>query len=100
MDIDVYKIINVYKPLLMQMQFLDLPMFPHPCLYAGNFNCHHIDWGYDNNSLDSECLAGWASINSLALLYNSKDAANFYSGHWNTGTSPDLAFASIGPNSC
>ena len=75
-------------------------MFPHPCLYAGNFNCHHVDWGYDNNSLDSECLAGWASINSLALLYNSKDAANFYSGHWNTGTSPDLAFASIGPNSC
>ena len=34
----------------------------------------------------------------LALLYNAKDAASFYSGRWNTGTNPDLAFASVGPN--
>ena len=44
-------------------------------------------------------MAGWASINCLALLYNAKDAASFYSGCWNTGTNPDLAFASIGSNS-
>ena len=75
------------------------PVFPHPCLYAGDLNCRQADWGYDNNSPDSECLAGWASINYLALLYNAKDAANFYSGRWNTGTNPDLAFASVGPNS-
>ena len=75
-------------------------MFPHPCLYTGDFNCHHTDWGYDNNSPDGECLGGWASINCLALLYNAKDAASFYSGCWNTGTNPDLAFASVGPNSC
>ena len=81
------------------MRTLDLPVFPHPCLYAGDFNCRHADWGYDDNSPDGECLAGWASINCLALLYNAKDAANFYSGHWNTGTNPDLAFASVGPNS-
>ena len=48
---------------------------------------------------NGECLAGWASINRLALLYNAKDAASFYSGRWNTGTNPDLAFASVGPNS-
>ena len=47
---------------------------------------------------DGECLAGWESINCLALLYNAKDAASFYSGRWNTGTNPDLAFASVGPN--
>ena len=69
-------------------------------LYAGDFNCRHADWGYDDNSLDNDCLAGWASINCLALLYNAKDAASFYSSHWNTGTNPDLAFASVGPNSC
>ena len=74
-------------------------MYPHPCLYAGDFNCRHADWGYDDNSPDGECLAGWASINCLALLYNTKDAASFYSGRWNTGTNPDLAFASVGPNS-
>ena len=45
-------------------------------------------------------MLGWlASINCLALLYNAKDAASFYSGRWNTGTNPDLAFASVGPNS-
>ena len=32
------------------------------------------------------------------LLYNAKDAASFYSGRWNTGTNPDLAFASVDPN--
>ena len=98
-DIDGYKIVNVYKPPPMQLQSLDLPVFPHPCLYAGDFNCHHSDWGYNNHSLDSKCLAGWASINCLALLYNAKDAASFYSSRWNIGTNLDLAFASLGPNS-
>ena len=83
----------------MQLQSLDLPVFPHPCLYTGDFNCFHTDWGYDDNSRDSDWLGGWASINCLALLYNAKDAASVYSGCWNTGTNLDLAFASIGPNS-
>ena len=97
-DVDGYKIVNVYKPLT-QLRTLDLPVFPHPCLYAGDFNCHHADWGYNDNSPDGECLADWASINCLALLYNAKNADSFYSGRWNTGTNPDLAFASVGPNS-
>ena len=33
-------------------------------------------------------------------VYNAKDAASFYSSRWNTGTNPDLAFASVCPNSC
>ena len=98
-DVDGYKIVNVYKPPPTRLRILDLPVFPHPCLYAGGFNCCHADWGYDDNSPDGECLAGWASINFLALLYNAKDAASFYSGRWNTGTNPDLAFASVDPNS-
>ena len=73
--------------------------FLTPVFHAGNFNCRHADWGYNDNSLDGECLAGWASINCLALLYNAKNAASFYSGYWNTGTNSDLAFGSIGPNS-
>ena len=98
-DVDGYKIVNVYKPPPTQLRTLDLPVFPHPCLYAGNFNCHHAEWGYDDNSPDGECLAGWESINCLALLYNPKDAASVYSSRWNTGTNPDLAFASVGANS-
>ena len=95
----IYRIININKPPPTRLQSLDLPVFPHPCLYAGNFNCRHADWGYNDNSPDDECLAGWASINCLALLYNAKDAASFYSGRWNTGTNPNLAFASVSPNS-
>ena len=95
-DVDGNKIVNVYK----RLQSLDLPGFPQPCLNGCDFNCCHANWGYDDNSLDGECLAGWASMNNLTLLYNAKDAASFYSGCWNTGTNPDLAFASIGPNSC
>ena len=76
-DVDGYKIVNVYKPSPTRLRTLDLPVFPHPCLYAGDFNCRHADWGYDDNSPDGECLAGWASINCLALLYNAKDGPVF-----------------------
>ena len=97
-DVDGYKIVNVYKPPITRLRTLDVPVFPHPCVYAGDFNCRHADWGYDDNS-QGDCLAGWASINCLALLYNAKNAASFYSGRWNTGTNPDLAFVSVGSNS-
>ena len=91
---------RLQKPPPMQMQSPNLPVFPHPCLYAGNFNCHHVDWDYDDNSSDGECLAGWTSINSLALHYDSWDATDFYIVHWNTGINPNLAFSSTGPYSC
>ena len=77
-DVDGYKKVNVYKPT--RLRSLDLPVFPHPFLYAGDFNCRHADWDNNNNSPDGKCLAGWESINCLALLYNAKDATSFYSG--------------------
>ena len=40
-DVDGYKIVNVYKPPPTRLQTLDLPVYPHPCLYAGDFNCRH-----------------------------------------------------------
>ena len=49
--------------------------------------------------MDEECLAGWASINSLALFYKPKDSAGFHSGHCNRGTNPGLAFASADSDS-
>ena len=49
--VDGYKIVNVYKPPPMRLRTLDLLVFPHPCLYAGDFNCLHADWGYDDNIL-------------------------------------------------
>ena len=79
-DVDGYKIVNVYKLLPTPLRTLDLPVFPHPCLYVGDFNCRHADWDYDDNTSDGECLTGWASINCLALLYNAKNASSFYYG--------------------
>ena len=64
-DVDGYKIVNVYKPPPTRLQSLDLPMFPHPCLYAGNFNCRHADWGYDDNSPDDE---SWQAGQVLIFL--------------------------------
>ena len=43
-NVDGYKIVNVYKPPPARLRTLDLPVFPHPCLYAGDFNCRHADW--------------------------------------------------------
>ena len=61
-DVDVYKIVNVYKPPPTRFRTLDLLVFPHPCLYAGDFNCRHADWGYDDNSPDGAWLAGQVLI--------------------------------------
>ena len=67
-DVDNYKIVNVYKPPPTRMQASDLPAFPHPCLYAGDFNCHHVDWGYNNNNPDGECLAGQVPTTSPCYI--------------------------------
>ena len=98
-DVDRYKIVNIYKPPPTRLQVSDLPVFTHPCLYAGDFNCPHVDWGYNTNSADGDCLLAWASSNNLALLHDSKDEPSFHSGRWNTGTNPDLAFTTVGRDS-
>ena len=100
MDVDGYKIVNVYKPLPTRLQASDLPVFPRPCLYAGDFSCPHAAWDYVAKSVDGECLAGWARVNNLSHLFNSKDSASFYSGRRNSGTNRDLAFASADSDSC
>ena len=65
MDVHGYKIVNVYKPPPTRLRCLDLPVFPQPCLFLGDFNCRQANWDYNDNSPDGECLAGWASINCL-----------------------------------
>lgn len=86
-------IVNVYKPPPSHLSTTSLPVFPPPCIYAGDFNCQHTTWGYRSNSTDGELLANWASNSGLTLLYHPKDEDSFHSARWNTGTNPDLAFA-------
>ena len=95
--VDGVKIVIVYKPPTSLMTSSAIPVFPHPCLYAVDFNCQHVDWS--TTSPDEESLVDWATKSSLALLHNPKGAPSFFSGRCNTGTNPHLAFASNG-NMC
>ena len=97
-DVHGYRIVNVYKPPPTRLQASDLPVLPHPVPYAGDFNCPHVNWGYRTSSAGGKCLVAWASLNELARLHEPKDVATFHSGRWNTGTNPDLAFVSVGPD--
>ena len=98
-DVDGYKIVNVYKPPPTQLRSLDLSVFLHSCLYDVNFNCRHVNCGYDDKSPEGGCFAGWVSINSFAFLDRAKNAAGFYSGRSNTSINPDLTFACVSPDS-
>ena len=98
-DVDGYRIVNVHKTPPTRLQASDLPVFPHAVLYAGNFNCPHVNCGYRTSSADGECLVAWASRNGLVPLRDPKDVATFHSGRWNTGTNPNLTFVSVGPDS-
>lgn len=90
-------LVNVYKPPPCRLSTTSLPAFHSPCVYAGDFNCRHMEWGYSSNNPDGENLAEWAYLNNLTLLYNPRDPDSFLSGRWHTGTNPDLAFAGITP---
>jgi len=68
-------------------------MIPHHSLYVGDFNCQHVNWGYNKTSPDCESLKSWALDNNFGLLHHPKEAASFSSHQWNVGTNPDLAFA-------
>ena len=42
-DVDGYRIVNVYKPPPTRLQAFDLSVFPHTVLCAGDFNCPHVN---------------------------------------------------------
>ena len=44
--------VYLYNPPPICLQVSDLPVFLHPFLYAGGFNCQHVDCGFDANSAD------------------------------------------------
>ena len=88
-DICGFKIINkILKP--SQMTSTSIPMFSHLCLYAGDFNCQHTNWGYTNTNEDGSCLPTWATGGNLFFLYDPKGPASFLSGRWGSETNPDL----------
>ena len=85
-------IVNIYKPPPTRLTPTSLPSFGNQCIYAGDFNCQHSEWGYHMCSADGDALTAWASANDLTLLYDPKEPASFHSQRWNSDTNPDLAF--------
>jgi len=75
-----------------------IPTFPHPSLYAGNFNCQRVNGGCNTTSPENKSLVSWAEVNNLQLLHDPKGVAIFFPHRWNVGTNSDLPFASVGHN--
>jgi len=98
-DVAGYKIINVYKSQRSQLTPTAIPTLPHPSLYVGDFNCQHVNWGYNTTSPDGESLDTWTTSNNFGLLYNPKETASFFSRRWNVVANLGLAFASLGQDS-
>ena len=92
MDVDGYKIVNVYKPPPTRLQACDLPVFPTPASMRATSTARML-----TGAMEQQCRQ--RASGNLALLFNSKDPASFHSGRWNTGTNPDLAFAGVDPDS-
>ena len=91
-DVDGYKIVNIYKPPPTRLQVSELSALQHPCLYTCDFNCQHMNGDSDNNSMDCECLANWANANNFIMCYNLKDAASLDFGWWLTSANQTLLF--------
>ena len=62
-------VINVYKPPPAWLLKNSIPTFSSPCIYAGDFNCHSIIWGYSATNHDGTALEEWASA-SLVKYFN------------------------------
>ena len=48
-------------------QSINIPVVNHPCIYAGDFNCHHTEWGYFRSNNGGICLVEWVSSSNLPL---------------------------------
>ena len=83
--------INVYKH--PNIPFTQLPQYPHPVIYAGDFNCQHTLWGYRNDTTDGTMLNDWASNLDLTLLYDNRQPNSFCSDRLQMQTNHDLAFS-------
>jgi len=86
-DVAGYKIIKVYKSPCLRFTPTAIPTFPHPSLYVGDFNCQHVNWGYNKHPMSLD------NIQQPWTVVHPKKTASFFSHRWNVGTNPDLAFA-------
>ena len=94
-EVEGTTIIDVYKPPASVLNKCDIPIFPPPCIYAGDFICHSTTWGFLTTSPNVSALEDWVSIADVTLLHDPHQPDRFRSGRWNTTSNSDLAFANI-----
>lgn len=87
-------VVNIYKPPAIPWCNEILQAYPHPSIYAGDFNSHHSNWRYRETDNNGEHLLGWAEQHNLHLVFDAKERNTFKSRTWNTESNPDLAFVS------
>lgn len=74
--------VNIYKPSGSTWPCSRLLILNHPCLYIGDLNSHHQDWGYELNDANGEFLHDWITNKNFLLVFNVKDRGTFISARW------------------
>jgi hypothetical protein len=54
-------------------------------IITGDFNSHHIKWGYENTNYDRGRVEQWADGNQLSIIHDSKLSPSFNSVRWKGG---------------
>ena len=87
-------IVNVDKSPLSRMTItsIGLPVFHITCIHAGDFNCHHIECGYNDLNVDGKYLAASDANKDMTLHKDPKNYYTFHSKCCKSKTNPDLAF--------
>ena len=94
-EVEGSTVINLYQPPVSALNKSEIPIFPPPCIYARDFNCHSIAWGYQATSPNGSALGHWLSIANVTLLHDPHQPHSFRSGRWNTTSNRELAFANV-----
>lgn len=69
--IDDIKITNVYKPPNSTWPEEPIPntFVQHPAVCIGDFNSHHLTWGYNVNDANGDRIHEWSEAQNMFLVY-------------------------------
>jgi len=70
-------------------------MFPHTSLYVGEFNCQHVNWGFNKTPLTVRAWTPAQHSTILDCCTTQRKQPVFFSHRWHVGTNLDLAFANF-----